>query len=76
MKKDLKDLIHIVPNKNYDSIWIKLNKEKFEEKEDIFLGTYYISPPNLNNQNFDFFSSLNEEVNHFQKQGIYSSYTR
>ena len=54
VKKDIDHLVQVVPNKNDDSIWIKLKKELYNEKDDIYIGTYYVSPYNKNNKNYDF----------------------
>ena len=40
------------------------------EQNDIYLGTYYMSPYSQNNKNLEFFSILNEEIRYFQKKGI------
>ena len=59
-----------MPNKSDDSIWVKLSKTNLEESEDIFIGTYYISPPNRENSNeSDILSTLNDELMFFNKKG-------
>ena len=62
--------MEVVPNNNADSIWIKISKEVSKENNDIFLGTYYVSPYSKKNKELDFFSSLNDEICHFKKKGI------
>ena len=47
-----------------------MKKELYNEKDDIYLGTYYVSPYNKNNNNYDFFSALNDEISYFKKKGI------
>ena len=61
-----------MPNLNDDSIWVKLDKTLSSEDEDIFLGTYYVSPPNIktNPKNVDFFTDINEEINMFKRKGV------
>ena len=58
---------------NEDSIWVKLGKKLCGEEEDIFIGTYYVSPPNnnkKNSENIDFFTDFNEEINYFKRKGV------
>lgn len=70
-KHEIAHLVQAMPNKSGDSIWVKLSKTKLEESEDIFIGTYYISPPNRENSNdSDILSTLNEELMFFNKKGI------
>ena len=35
---------------NKNSVWLKLTKDKFDEPEDIFVGTFYLSPESYENQ--------------------------
>ena len=66
-------LVQVVENKNEDSIWIKIKKENFDGKNDLYIGTYYISPDNSkerNKKNYDFFSAVNEEATYFSKGHI------
>ncbi len=42
-KEDIYDSLHVVPNTDANSIWIKLKKNSPNDT-DIFLGSYYISP--------------------------------
>ena len=44
IKEKYVDIIELMPNKNPDSIWIKIKKEACGEPEDIFIGSYYVSP--------------------------------
>ncbi len=61
----------IVPinNDNQDVIWIKLKKDIFDKKRDIYIGTVYLTPYRNNNgsskKNLDLF----EEILSFQKKG-------
>ena len=44
IKENFKNLIQTVSNKNQDSVWIKIKKELCDEKEDIYIGSFYFSP--------------------------------
>ena len=44
VKEEFKDLAQLVSNENQDSIWIKIRKELCNEPEDIFIGSFYMSP--------------------------------
>ena len=64
--------VQVIPNAKENSIWIKLGKTSRCEKEEIFIGTFYVSPPNKNQkaQNIDFFTEFNEEINLFNSKGV------
>ena len=71
IKQNLEHIVQVVPNKNEDSIWIKIKKESCGENNDIYIGTFYVSP-HANNQKakkIDFFSVFNEEINFFRNKG-------
>ena len=71
VKEDSKHLVQVIPNKNQDSIWIKIKKEFCDENEDIFLGSYYVSPEKKTEvTKNDFFNVINEEINVFKDKGI------
>ena len=71
VKNDLQNSIQVIPNKNEDSIWIKLKQNKCNGHEDIYIGTYYVSPSKAKTPKaIDFFTSLNEEINMFKKKGV------
>ena len=56
-------LVQVMPNKNEDSNWVKLKKELCGEREDIFIGTFYVSPHNNNNNiQTDFFNKFDNEI--------------
>ncbi len=55
--------MELVPNTCADSIWIKI------KKEEIYLGTYYVSPANSKNKDLNFLNTLNEEICHFSNKG-------
>ena len=71
VKEEYKHLIQEIPNKNQDSIWIKIKREACDELEDIFLGSFYISPEGKKSVTKpDFFTSLNEEINTYRHKGV------
>ena len=73
VREEVNHLVKLVENKNEDSIWIKIKKEKFNGKDDIFIGTFYVSPESNSERSrkkFDFLSTINEEVASFSKKGI------
>ena len=73
VREEIDHLVQVVGNSNEDSIWVKINKENFDGKNDVYLGTYYVSPDNSKERNkkkYDFFSAVNEEVTYFRKKGL------
>ena len=74
VKAEIEHLVQVIPNNNENSIWIKLGKSISGEMEDIYIGTYYVSPPNSkvekkNPMSGDFFTEFNEEIAIFKKKG-------
>ena len=63
VKDNLKDFVEPVPNSCEDSIWIRL------KKEEIYIGTYYVSPKYSKSRDIDFFNTLNKEISHFGRLG-------
>ena len=63
VKKELRHLVQVVANSCEDSIWIKVLKEN------LYIGTYYISPYNTKTKTFDFFKTVNDEISHFMEKG-------
>ena len=62
VKEEFKHLIQLIPNENQDSIWIKIKKELCGEIEDIFLGSFYVSPEGTKSDGKpNFFTSMNKE---------------
>ena len=53
---------------NQDAIWIKMKKESTGEENDIFIGTYYISP-SKSSENSEKIAKLHEDVMQFQQKG-------
>ena len=71
VRQEISHIVQVVPNKNKDSIWIKIKKEFLQESHDVYIGTYYGSPPNQKCDNTnDFFTALNEEICTFKKKGV------
>ena len=68
VREEISHLVRVVENKNPDSIWVRI-KNGHEGKNDLFLGTYYVSPDNKNHKNTEFFHSINEEIVNFSKRG-------
>ena len=71
VKEDVEHLIQLIPNENQDSIWVKIKKELCGEKEDIFLGSFYVSPEGKKSDGKpDFFTAMNKEINLFRYKGV------
>ena len=71
VRKRISHIVQAVPNKNDDSIWIRLKKQFIQEPNDVYIGTYYISPSKRKDESSsDFFTSLNEEISIFKKKGV------
>ena len=70
MREEISHLVRVVENKNLDSIWVRIRDGNQDSKNDIYLGTYYVSPDNKNSKNSDFFQSVNEEIVNFKKRGL------
>ncbi len=66
IRDEISELVELVPNSCADSIWIKI------KAEDTYIGTYYVSPQYSKSRDIDFFTTLNEEISHFQKRGRFS----
>ena len=71
VKECISDLVHVVPNTNENSVWVKL-KNKSPIGSDLFIGSYYISPSGKKDK-FDTFNVLTEETKRFQGKVILSS---
>ena len=57
-------------NDNADVIWIKLRKDFFQFKRDLFLGSVYVSPIKssiYHNQDMESESLLRQDVSKFNK---------
>ena len=63
VKNYLYDFVELVPNSCPDAIWIRL------KNEDVYLGTYYVSPKYSKSRDIDFFNTLNDEILHFKSMG-------
>ena len=63
--------MQMMPNDNEDSIWVKIRNKSKGKTEDLYIGTYYVSPPNnkrLRKKCKDFFTDINEEITSFKKK--------
>ena len=58
MRQEVEHLVQVLENSNEDSIWIKLKKEKFGGKNDIYIGTYYVNPEGKKNKKVDYIMGL------------------
>ena len=63
VRNELSHLVELVPNTCDDSIWIRI------KEDEIYVGTYYVSPSNTN-ENSDFLNKVNDEICKFSKKGI------
>ena len=72
VRSEIVHLVELVENKCVDSIWVKISKNQLDEEEDIFIGTYYISPQNSKQipKDYDFFSEVNAEISYFGKKKV------
>ena len=70
IKDKFVEVVEPVANENPDSIWVKIRKEKSGEMEDVFIGSYYVSPGNRRNAHKDFYASISEEIENFKQKGI------
>ena len=66
-KENIFDSIHVVPNNNENSIWIKIKKKTSNDK-DLLIGSYYVSPENQKSKE-SLFEILSEECERFEKLG-------
>ena len=72
VRDELDHLVQVVKNDCDDSIWVKI-KTGNNNDDDIYLGTYYVSPDNsksIDKTNFDFFAMVNNEISYFSKKGV------
>ena len=67
VKENLSDSVHVVPNTNENSIWVKM-KKKSTADENLFVGSFYISPENKKNK-IKLFDLLNDEVKKIGNKG-------
>ena len=62
--------VSYIPTENKNPIWCKLDRNYFGFKNDIYLGTVYLSPPNYErNNNDDLISEIEAEMLSFSKKG-------
>ncbi len=67
VKKHLSHLVEVIPNDYENSSWVQI-KDGNGKSNNIYLGTFYVSPQNLKNDN-DFFKQINDEIDIFSKKG-------
>ena len=71
VKEDCEHLVQLLPSENQDSIWVRIKKEKCNEPEDIYIGSFYVSPEGKKGaSSSDFFTSMNKELNRFKSKGV------
>ena len=58
-----------IDNNNADTLWIKLKKDIFDKKQDIYIGTVYLKPYKNNADNSKKILELFEEIFSFQEKG-------
>ena len=68
VRGEVSHLVKEIENKNPDSIWVKV-KNGNKKGQELYLGTYYVSPDNKNNKKCDFLRNINEEIAHYNKKG-------
>ena len=62
--------VSYIPTENKNTIWCKLDRNYFGFKNDIYLGTVYLSPPNYErNNNDDLISEIEAEMLFFSPKG-------
>ena len=62
--------VSYIPTENKNTIWCKLDRNYFGFKNDIYLGTVYLSPPNYErNNNDDLISEIEAEMLSFSQKG-------
>ena len=70
VRHELSHIVQHVPNKNEDSIWIKMKKDIIGTEEDLYLGTYYFRPENSKGKSSkDFGEALSDEICFYNKKG-------
>ena len=61
--------VSYIPTENKNTIWCKLDRNYFGFKNDIYLGTVYLSPSNYErNNNDDLISETEAEMLSFRKR--------
>ena len=62
--------VSYIPTENKNTIWCKLDRNYFGFKNDVYLGTVYLSPPNYErNNNDDLISEIEAEMLSFSQKG-------
>ena len=69
-KPELANGVSYIPTENKNTIWCKLDRNYFGFKNDIYLGTVFLSPPNYErNNNDDLISEIEAEMLSFSQKG-------
>ena len=71
-KKQYKNFVTKLDSKSEDILWVKVNKELLNMKEDIYLASVYISPNRStihSNRTYDIFDELENEIAYYQNYG-------
>ena len=68
-KEKISKSIIPINNDNKDVIWIKIKKDIFDKKRDIYIGTVYLTPYRNNNDSSKNVLDLFAEILAFQKKG-------
>ena len=71
-KNNLRNGIKILENKGKDKVWIKLKKDYFGIKKDIFICFAYIPPDSSEyskNMELDLFDNISEEISKYECEG-------
>ena len=66
VKHDILDICNIEKNTNENSIWISIRQSRTMNKKKCYFGFYYCNPPKKDDT---FFTSVNDEIESFQRMG-------
>lgn len=69
VKTEISHMVKYISNTHEDSIWIKLCKGQAKQREDIYIGTIYISPAKNKNSHLSLEKFL-EEAKSFSEKGV------
>jgi hypothetical protein len=67
VKECISDLVHVVPNTNENSIWVKIGKDCSRDKV-LFIGSFYVSPESRTNK-LNLFEILNDDIKILRGKG-------
>ena len=66
VKEHIEQFFSVIKTENQDCIWLKLKKDLSGEENDIYIGTYYISP-SKGKDYLDKNQNLSEDIMYFQR---------